>query len=158
MRQRIMGRVRENPLSFLYFVLAFGAELVALWLYATDLGSSGIDVNRPVVAQAVGILGSTFLLAMLWTNLFDSPLKGTGGEDTASSSDGNHMTRPSARVRTIAVSVWIVVLVLALAQVVAALAGNRGVALPLGYAVGWLNLIAIIGGLVMRASAAGRRS
>lgn len=126
---------------------------VALWLYSLDWGSSGIDVNRPEVAQAITILGATFTLAMLWSLTINS----AGAEDTASSPDRSRATRPSARVRRIALGVWVVMLVLAVVTLVAALAGNRGVALALGYVVGWLNLIALVGGLVVRVSGARRQ-
>ena len=157
----LVRRVRENRLGFLYALLAMSAEVVALWLLSTSgwsfWSSSDIDLNRMAVGQAVGMLGLTFLPAMLWSMPFRTPLNGTGGEDTVSSPDRSRVTRPSARVQRIAVSVWVVILVVALAQVAAALAGTRGVALPWGVVVGWLNLIAIIGGLAMQASAAGRQ-
>lgn len=146
-------RARENPLGFLYFVLALSAEILALWLYSTNWNSSGTDVNRPVVAQAITILGVTFWLAMVWSLSFN----GTRAEHRTPSSEGSRVMRPSARVRKIVFSVWVVIFVLALIQLVAALAGNRGVALPLGYAVGWLELIAIIGGVALVALARRQR-
>jgi hypothetical protein len=149
----LVRRVREHPLAFLYLLLALSAEAVALWLYSIDWGSSGIDVNRPAVAQAITMLGATFTPAMFWSLSF----KGAGAEDTASSPDRRRVTRPSARVRRIALGVWVVMLVLAVVALVAALAGNREVALAVGYLVGWLNLIALVGGLVMRVSAVERQ-
>jgi hypothetical protein len=148
----LTGRVRENPLGFLYFVLALSAEIVALWLYPT-WNSSGTDVNRPVVAQAITILGVTFWLAMVWSLLFN----GTRAEHGAPSLEGSRVLRPSARVQRIAFSVWVMIFILALAQLVTALSGNRGVALPLGYAVGWLELIVIIGGVVLLVAVARRQ-
>lgn len=157
MRQSVMTRVREHPLGFLYLLLALTAEAVAAWLLFTSLGSSGIDDHRAAVGKSACLIGLVFVLAISWNTPSPSLLDSTGAENTAATPDRSRGMRLYAWVQGVALTVWAVMLVLALAELVAALAGNRGIALTLGTVVGWLLRIGVVGMLVVRVSAVGRQ-
>lgn len=143
--QALARWVREHPLALLSWLVAISLEIATLWLLSGSGGHAGTDAHRFALRQALGMLGLVFLLPVMWV----TPLR-FSRNDTAQANTA------SKGVRRAAFIVWGIVSVVALAQVAAALAGNRGVALPLGYAVGWLNLVSIIGTVVVRASATGK--
>lgn len=142
----LVRRAREHPLALLSGLVGMSLEIAALWLLSGIWGHAGIDRHSLALEQALGSLGSVFMLLMFWTMPIRFSRNEPARENTA-----------SRGVRRAAAIVWGIVLVLALSQLVAALSSNLGYAAGLGFAVASLNLIAVIGGLVVRASAAGRQ-
>jgi hypothetical protein len=147
----LLRRVRENPLCFSCSLLVLILEGISLWLLFTSWGSSGIDRYKSEVARAVGMLGGTFLVPMIWTMPFRSRLGGFNAENTTASLDRSRVMRPSTRVQRVGFGVWALIFTLALILVVAALSGIKEIAIvSLALIVAVLNLVALIGVVVMR--------
>ncbi len=140
--QALVGWVRAHPLALFSWLVAMSVEIATLWLLSGSGGQAGTDAHRFALEQALGMLGLVFLLPVMWVTPLGFSRNDTAQENTASKG-----------VRRAAFIVWGIVFVVALAQVVAAFFGSVGYAAGLGYAVGWLNLVSILGGLVVRASA-----
>lgn len=144
----LVGRVRGNPAGCLSGLAMVSLQVVAMGLSLTNLISSSVDATRTALAQAFGMLGMPFLLVLVWTTSLSEERNDAGAEDIVATSGRNQWMRLSTRARRVAFCVWVVILVLALAQLVAALSGNPDVSYPLGMAVAGLSLIALVGGLV----------
>ncbi len=144
--QALVGRVREHPLAFLSWLVGVSLEIATLWLLPAVWERSGTDAHRLALGQALGMLGLVFLLPVMWVAPLRFSRNDTAQENTASKG-----------VRRAAFIVWGIVLVVALAQVAAVLSDSLGYAAALGFAVAWLNLVAILGGLVVRSNAVGRQ-
>lgn len=144
---RLMEPARRHPLAFLSGLAGLGIEIASLWLLSASWGHAGIETQQSLLGQAFGMLVFVFVLPWMWVAPFRVSRNEAARENMASSG-----------VRRAASIVWGILLVAALAQVVAAFSGNRGVALGLGVLVAWLNLVAIVGVIVVRLSVAGRPS
>ncbi len=143
MRQSIMRQVREHPLGFLYTVLVVVTYAVGGWVLSTRKGPADADPHRTGVGAAFLILATTFMAASLWVYAFYPPQNGRGAEDGAPSPGGMRVVRLPVGVWRVASGVWVVMLVLALAQLGASPTDNLGLWV-VTVVVEVLDLIAII--------------
>jgi hypothetical protein len=141
--------VKRNPIGFFNLLLVLILESIALWLLFISSGDlSDIGRYRAGIASAFSQLGFTFLIPTFFTlrRRFRSP----GAEHTAASLDWSRLRRSFVMAERVAFSIWVAILALALALVIAALSGKQGLTfIRLEGIVVALNLVACVCAIVM---------
>lgn len=146
----LIQEARAHPLAFLSGLVGMSLNALGLWLLATGWGQSRVGADHSALVGAVGVLGFTFLLPLIWTALYHrcgqgSPIDGDEREDVSSARMVSEEMRPSVRVKRGAYVVWAALLLLGFAQLVLVISGDLDHAGGLALVGTVLNYVGFMG-------------